>query len=785
MFQYLTKYTQRLLKRDKFFTLVNLLGLSLGMFCFLVTALYVRDEYTHDQWHENADNIYFPRIVMNRAGGVNFNLYPTILLGDALKESSHGVANVVNIGMNEDAEFKIGEDWLQTSELFYSQPSIFDVFDFDLKYGNKSTALSEPDNIVLSSEIAERYFSGRNPVGEFIEFKDIGTKKVSGVLSTIPSNSHLQFEMLAPINLDEEPYKSYQSNWTTGVGLNYIQLKEGYPLEKLKEDVLNILATHKDASYAEQYEYIAFADAYMNSQTMRFNSKNMFGGQTKYIFIFALIGGLILIVACFNYINLTTARSLSRSKDIGIRKVIGASKNHLVMSQMGETLFISIMALIIAVIGLEVLLPSINLLIGKGLSLNISQGLDILLLPTGLLLIVVILSGIYPAVTLSRLNLSSILKGTTPKSGSNVFRKTLIVFQFLICCGLLTGALIIRGQANYMMNLDLGYKQENIVSVSLTETEIGERYQALKTALQAIPVIDKVSGSPLPRLNGVMFFEVGEGAEKVPNSAYFGEADKDFNDIMGLEILQGTDFSGLTEAELATAILINEKMLKTLGWDDPIGKELAEGMIVRGVIKDFHYSSAQNEIKSAIIMYGVDEIRNIQFSFREGDKEAVKSQVIDVFESFGVQKAIEMKEIESYFADSYAQEAKLVSIFDILTGLLMIISFLGLFALSTFENQLREKEIGIRKVLGASYLQLLNALNNRFLLLIIIALLTSIPITFYLISQWLTAFAYRIESLLPYFTTSIVSVVVLSIIILSVHSYINARKNPVEVLRNE
>ena len=184
-------------------------------------------------------------------------------------------------------------------------------------------------------------------------------------------------------------------------------------------------------------------------------------------------------------------------------------------------------------------------------------------------------------------------------------------------------------------------------------------------------------------------------------------------------------------------------------------------------------------------MYGVDEIRNIQFSFREGDKEAVKSQVIDVFESFGVQKAIEMKEIESYFADSYAQEAKLVSIFDILTGLLMIISFLGLFALSTFENQLREKEIGIRKVLGASYLQLLNALNNRFLLLIIIALLTSIPITFYLISQWLTAFAYRIESLLPYFTTSIVSVVVLSIIILSVHSYINARKNPVEVLRNE
>jgi ABC-type antimicrobial peptide transport system permease subunit len=336
-----------------------------------------------------------------------------------------------------------------------------------------------------------------------------------------------------------------------------------------------------------------------------------------------------------------------------------------------------------------------------------------------------------------------------------------------------------------MMNIDLGYNQENIISVSLMETKMGEKYKTLKTALQAIPLIDKVSGSPLPRLDGVMFIEVGEGDEKVPLSAYYGEADKDFNQILGLEVLQGTDFSSLSETELASAVLINEKTAKTLGWDDPVGKKLTNGLIVTGVVKDFHYSSAQSEINTALIKYGVDEIRNIQFSFRQGDKEAVKAQVKDVFASFGVDRPFEMKDIESYFADDYDQEAKLVNIFNVLTGLLMVIAFLGLFALSTFENQLREKEIGIRKVLGASYLQLLKALNRRFVMLIMIAMIISIPITYFLIDQWLTAFAYRIDNLLPYFTISIMGVVILAIVVLSMHSYFNARKNPVNVLRNE
>ena len=774
----------RSFKREKFFALINLIGLTLGMFCFLVTALYVKDELTHDKWHKNSDNIYFSIITMNKGGGVSFNLYPSVLIVDALIEESPGVENAVNISMAASAEFKVGEEWVKTDGFFQSKSALFDIFDFDLKYGNKATALENPENVILSSELAETYFPGQNPVGEFLEFKNKGMKKISGVLSPIPSNSSLQFDMISPINMMEEPYKYGANNWNTGTGLNYFLLKEGYSPEKLHEDLKAIVLRHEAESMAENYHFRSFSNAYMNNQTMR-NYDNMFGGQVKYIYIFSLIGGLMLLVACFNYINLTTARSFARSKDIGIRKAIGASRARLVINQMGETLFIAFASLIVAMIGIELMLPSINTLIGKNLNLDIINSPEVLSLPIGLLFLVVVISGIYPAVTVSSFNLSSILKGDNPKSRGNVLRKSLVVLQFIICTGLLSGALIIRGQANHMMNLDLGYNATNILSIGLDRLKLTENYQELRAELQAIPQIEKVTGSPLPNLNSALFFDIGEGEAKKQLTVFYGDADKDFNEVFGLEILEGVDFGQLTESELVNAVLVNETTVKTLEWSDPIGKELAEGFKIVGVVKDFHYRSALSAIGAAVIKYNKDEIRNLQFKFRHGDKEAVEAQVGQIFKDFGVEQPIEMEAVDSFFAQSYAREEKLVNIFDVLTGFLMAIAFLGLFALSTFENQLREKEIGIRKVLGAGYLQLVATLNRRFFVLIVIALIASVPISYYLVNQWLASFPYRLGNLSFYFIYALGGVIVLSIGILSTHGYFSARKNPVDVLRNE
>ncbi|GAB5524807.1 MAG: ABC transporter permease [Roseivirga sp.] len=774
----------RSLKRERFFASVNLAGLALGMFCFLITALYVRDELLHDKWHANGDNIYRSRIEFKRGNGAVFNLFPSINVIDGLKEESPGVIDAVNISIAYTEHYLIGRDRFETKKLFYSQPALFHMFDFRLTLGDEETALSPGKNVVISDKLARKHFGRENPVGEFITIEEKGEYKVTGVLAAIPSQSHLRFDMILPIDFTTEPYLGSQDNWVTGRGLNYFLLRDDYSPEKLKEDVVRLLEKHEAKEYGEMYEFARFSELYMNADLMRNARSNMFGGQMKYIYIFSVIGVLILVVACFNYINLTTARSFARAKEIGVRKIIGASRARLVLNQMGETFFLSVIALVFALISLELSLDKINGIIGKELEINILNEPQVVFLPLALLLIVVLISGIYPAMTASTFNLSTVLKGNTPKSGVSFMRKTLVVLQFLICAGLLSGALVIRGQAKHMVNMDMGYNTQNIISLDLNNNGLYEKYKELRAELEKIPQISKVSGSPMPDINSVMFLEKdGEGNE-INLSPFYGAADKDFNEIFELEMVAGTDFSGVPASELKRATLINETAVKLLGWDDPIGKKL-ESMVVVGVMKDFRFRSAKNKIDPAMIVYHGSELRNLQFRFREGDREAVLAQVEEVWNDFTSDAPFDYDEISSFFAGSYEREENLVRIFDVLTFFLVTVAFLGLFALSTFESQLREKEIGIRKVLGASYLNLITTLNRRFMALILIAIAASIPLSYAFISKWLEDFPYRIDSVIPYFGFALVSILLLATLLLSTHGFLNSRKNPASVLRNQ
>ena len=775
----------RSLKRERFFTIVNLVGLSLGMFCFLITALFVRDELTHDQWHEKGDRVFRPRIEFSSGNGAVFNIFPSFNILEALKEESPGVEDGVNISFAESDEFQVGEDWFESKDIYYSQTALFDIFDFSLKLGDEKTALEGKDKVVLSAELARKHYGSDNPIGKFITFKDKGVKQVSGVLNPIPSNSHLQFDMLMPIDPDGDLYGGNKDNWVTGTGLHYFLVQEGYTAGQLKEDVIALLEKHDASDYSGFYIFERFSELYMGSMTMRNDSQNMFGGQMKYIYIFSVIGMLMLVVACFNYINLTTARSFSRARDLGIRKVIGASRTRLILSQMAETLFISIMALVIAMVTMELLMDEINSLIGKEIRLDLQNDTSVLLLPLSLLAVVVIISGIYPALTTSSFNLSAVLKGDMPKSNVSLFRKVLVILQFFICAGLLSGALIIRGQANHMINMELGYNEKNVITLDLFGSVPGPKYKELRAELEKIPLIEKVSGSPMPGLNSVMFIDEEKDGQKINLTPFFGAADKDFNELFELKIVQGTDFSGVPESELANAILINETALKQLGWDDPIGKELAGGMIIVGVMEDFMYRSAKSEIDPALIKYDVENIGGLQFRFRKGNREEVLARVEEAWNSFNTEMPFAYNDVEAYFADSYGKEERLVRIFDVLTVFLVTVAFLGLFALSAFESQLREKEIGIRKVLGASYYSLVQLLNRRFIILILIALSASVPLSYYLIDQWLQDFPNKISSMAPYFIAAVVTILVLALILLSIHGFLNSRKNPVSVLRNQ
>lgn len=784
----------RSFRRDFLLSSISLLGLTLGMFCFLITALFVRDELTHDQWHENADNIYMSTIKVEATGGVRINMIPSYLLTDAMVENSPYVLDAVNISNANKGNYSVNNQEFETKGIYWTQESFFNVFDFGLEIGNEASALSDPSGVVVSKEMANKHWPNQNPVGQSLRLKTDDLDQeflITGVLKEIPSNSHMRFDFLLPINKDVEPYKSYSENWRTGVGLNYFLLDKGVTVEKLKEEVISVLSTHKEAygsdedfeEFTSGYNFARFSEMYMDGNTMRNDNANMFGGQRKYIYIFTIIGVLMLIVSCFNYVNLTMAKSIARVKSIVVRKIIGAGRANLILENMLETLFIATIALIVAVIGLEMMLPSINNMIGKSLEFSVFAEPDILIIPIGLLLLVTLVSGIYPAITISSMHLANLLHGSMPQNGRNLTRKFLVVLQFMVCSGLLSAALIIRGQTNYLINKDIGYNTESIVNLSLTDVGLYDKFEEVKTALETIPSINDMAGSPLPGLGFVFFVKETEDSPSM--TLFYGYAEKNFNDLLKIELLQGEGFDNLDAAELENAILINEAAAEVLGFEDPIGKKLDNDMVIRGVLKDFHYWSARSKIGPAAIQYGKDNITNIQIRCKAGDLEKVKAQIEVALAPLNPTAAVELTPLENYFSSSFQKEERLVSIFDYLTAILVVVSFLGLFALATFENQLREKELGIRKVLGAKAFNLIVIMNSKFFYLIVIALVVSVPVSYWLISQWLADFSYRIDSLFQFYAVAILMVTLGSILSLSIQSYWKTKINPVEVLRND
>ena len=782
----LVQYGQHIIRRDRGFSLVNIFGLSLGIFFFLLTALYVKDEVTHDQWHSKGKQIYLPKQSM-AANGMSVMLMPSYAIGQGWVDESPGVLDYTNISYAQTLTYKIGEREFETKKFFYTNSGLFRVFDFGLKLGDEATALEEPDGLVISSEMANKHFGTDNPLGQILDFGASGTYKVTGVLNPIPSNSHLQFEMLAPIRFDLGPYQGLETNWQFGSGLHYLLIQEGYDLEKLEEETNAMVTKHRGEGPALEFSFEPFEELYLGGGTVR-TAEGMFAGQRKYLIIFSITGFLMLLVASFNYINLTTARSFSRARDFAVRKVMGASKGQIIRLQLVETVLISLVAMVIAIIALEMSLPGINGLIGKSLSLNVSIQPEIILIPAAVLLIVVLISGIYPAIIGSQFSIASALKGNQPKSRGNLIRRVLIVMQFVICAGVLSSSLIIRSQADFLIKKDLGYNSKNVLNVRLMGEGQSDRYDELKAELERSPMLEGVAAAPIPTSYGLMFMEVGEGAEKTNQMISYGTADIGFVEMFELAMVSGKDFASSTETEREKGILINEAALEFTEHDKEsiIGEKL-EGMEspVLGVLKDFHFSSTKNKIGPLMVRYAPGEFGSINLKYRNGEEEQVIAHLLAVWDQFEFKDAPEYKVVEHYFDNTLERENLLVSIFDVLTIALVLVSALGLFALAVLESQLKQKEMSIRKVLGANTLNLLQKLNQRFMWLIVIALVVSVPITQLLIGNWLQAFPYRIESTYSFFALSSMVVLLMALLMLTIQGLMRLRENPADVLRNE
>ena len=777
------KTSLRNIAKNKLYALVSILGLATGMACFILTALFVKDELSFDRWHKNGDHIYTVQVESSIFPG--FRTFPPVPYLNAILDESSAVVNGVNIGFAGKAVVKSGDKLIEEEGVYSTQQSIFEMFDFTFKMGDSSKALEDIKSIVLSSEMADKYFPEENPIGRSLELIDKGTYIISGVLDPIPSNSHLQFNFLIPYDFNSDDMKELKASWRFGTGMTYVQLAEEATLDQVIVDTEKVLKKNIEKEKIDKYTFKPFTDLYLTNETLRRSSKYTFGGDLKYVYIFGSVGLIILLVACFNYVNMATAWGMVRVKEVGIRKTIGAHRKQLVGQFLSESTIITLFSAVLAIVLVEGALPSVNNLIGKELNLNYLEGWQTISFFVALILIIGFTAGIYPALVLSSQKVTSLVKGSSAKT-NHWLRKGLIVIQFCGCAGLLIASLIIKKQLNYLLDKDMGFNGEQVLNLKMNPSQLeGVNYLTIKSEIEKLSSVTAVSGSPVPGVNGIVSIKGVEGAEeKADMIPYILNVDRNFLDFFEIEVIEGKGLKSLLESEEDNSIIVNEAFAKQLGLTEIVGKKIRE-WTVAGVVNDFHFMSTKEEIKPVIIQVSDELISGVHVKFEAENVGEILDRLEGIWDQFVVNKPFDYSFMDDAFAATYEKERKVSDLFNYFSIFILVISCLGLFGLTAFISEQSKKEMGIRKVLGASASGIFSLLTKKFIGQIILAAIMAVPIAYYLVEQWLESFPYRVSFGATEGLVGIGVLIVVSLITVTYHGVKSGRANPVNSIRHD
>jgi putative ABC transport system permease protein len=791
MFKNYFKTAWRNIIRSKGFAAINIMGLALGLACSLLIMLWVNDEKSVDAFHKNISGLYQVYERNYYDGKVTAD-YPTQgLLAEELKrvvpevEYASGFEYASGTGSNT---FEAGEKIAKMNGM-YAGEDFFKMFSFHLLQGTSSKALNMPGGIAISKNMADYFFGNTaNAIGKAIRFENDEDLKVTAVFDNVPANSSLQFDFLRTWT-DFVKQNSWVHNWGNTDPQTFIQLKPGVDAAKVEARIKNFVYNYKekDKSNITELALQPFADKYLHS-----NFKNGYidGGRIEYVNMFSIIAVFILLIACINFMNLATARSAKRAKEVGIRKVVGALRSTLIAQFVGEALLLSFISIIIAILIVGAILPAFNQLTGKHLNLPFSQpffwiAIIILLLITG------VVSGSYPALFLSSLKPVRVLKGSLKFSWSaSFFRKSLVVFQFALSVFLIVAMIVVYKQLNYIQTKNIGYDRDNLVYIPI-EGDLVKNYEIFKQkALSntAIVNISKMRNSPTAIFHhtGDIYWP-GKDANLTVSFAD-GVVGYDFIKTMNLQLLSGRDFSKDYGTD-SVGFLLNETAIRKIGFQHPVGSTITwgkhEGKVI-GVIKDFHFNSLHEAIEPLIMR--LDENwtwGTILVRVKAGKtKEAIASlQKIckDVNPKFPF--TYQFSDLE--YAKLYESETVISKLSNIFAFLAIFISCLGLFGLATFSAEQRTKEIGVRKILGASSTNIVKLLSANFLKPVILAFLIAFPAAWYIMNNWLQNYAYKINISWWMFLAAGVITICIALITVSYQSIKAALVNPVKSLRTE
>jgi len=797
MFRNYLKIALRHVRKHKAYSFINITGLAVGMACCLLISLFVRDELVFDRYHQKADRIF--RLVDGfdvEGDKDQFFALSSAPFAPAMKREFPQVEDAVRFFPRRGAMVTYGEKKSYENNVFFADASVFGIFTHPLVKGDPATALAEPNTLVVSERIASKYFGREDPLNKTLRIND-RDHLVTGVMANWPRQSHFSADMLGSLKTFEQVpgmRERFFENWVRHEFYTYLLLKDAAAAADVEAQLPAFIEKHASASVKE------VAGAKLSSRLQPLTSIHLrshlqlelaANGDIRYVTVFSIIAAFILLIACVNFMNLATARSAARLKEVGLRKVVGASRAQLVRQFLGESFLFTAFALALAVLVVVIALPAFNGLAGKSLSprdlLNAGTAGSLL----ALLLVVGFLSGSYPALFISALQPAGVLKGTGKASSrKSLLRKVLVVGQFGVSIVLIIATAVVLDQLDFLRNRKLGFDKEHVAVIPVREASVRTNIEAVKEDLKRNPAVlaaTLANGVPGGQLAGdSLDLVTNEGKKRVSVAMIY--CDHDYVRTMGMEILEGRDFSRQMATDAKEAFLVNEAAVRVLGLTNPLETRLEwnemAGKVI-GVVRDFQYQSLRQEIQPLVFHIAPIYAWNVAVRMRPDNIPDTLAYLERKWKEYDPAHPFEYTFMDETFDAVYRGEERLGRIFSLAAGLAIVIASLGLFGLALFTVEARTKEIGIRRVLGASVGKIAVLLTREFALLVLLANAAAWPAAYLLMRRWLQNFAYRVEMGPWIFILSAGAALVIALLTISYQTLKAVLSDPVKAIRYE
>ena len=790
------KIALRNIKRHKGFSMINIAGLAIGMACCFLIYTYVQYELSYDTFHKDYKNIY--RVINRQIGNVYlgtdyFSTSPA-LLAPTMKEDFPEVLEGTRVDTRRGLLSFENKRFNET--IHFADPEFIKIFTFPQVSGDLQDPIGKPFSLLITQKMAQKYFGEENPIGNTMRFNNQFDFTVTGVLQDTPLNSHMRFEFLSSLPsahamMSGPRVDRYLNRWNSADFHSYIKLEKGTDTEEFQEKLLALKNKHLGEDSPSRFILQSLSSIHLHSHM---NMEMEPNSDVRYLYIFSAVGFLIMLIACFNYMNLSTARSSHRAKEVGIRKVVGADRKSIVKQFLSESMISCSIALFAGLLLVNLFLPTFRVVFDRELSFSLFNDPKLIVGLFSITLFMGLLSGSYPAFFLSSFRPIKMLRGNFRLStkGSSVFRKSLVVIQFFISISLIIGALVIDRQLDFIKNRNLGFEKEHILNVLIQDPVLRSNCQRIKTELIEHPqILDMTVSMHIPvRIRGGSRGAYWEGREEVETlTTYRDWVDEDYFDFYGIDVVKGRNFSKEFPSDRESAYIVNETIANYIGWEDPIGQKFswsgrpANGEVI-GVIRDFHFFALHMPIDGLAIRLNPNG-NCLSLKIHPENMDKTIAFIEKQWKELSPEYPFTFAFLDETIDRMYRTEQRLGKGINIFTTIAIFIACLGLFGLASFTAEQKTKEIGIRKILGAPILSIVYLLSHEFLKRVLLAAALATPLSCFVMNMWLRNFAYRININVWTIVISTFLVMFIALITVSYQSLKAATANPVDSLRYE